>query len=369
MYCIVNYFYFSHIFIILQWLSMQTTKNRAVWADLVRILAMYFVMIVHSTILPNKLSQQTSFISFILFALSVTCVPIFVMLSGAFLLPKYEQTFIYFKKRILRLIIPWVTWVLLFIIWNVVTGHRSVNSLQEAASAFRYFMTYFWFLPMIFFLYIITPPLRIFYHNARDRDIAFVVLLWFISISLLPYTHNSSAFPLSVDNGFVRQTIVFVGYYLLGGLIVRRSFSNTLFFPISLLFFGIVWTVYCTIHATVHNDFSVVRSFYDFASPGVVSSSFGLFLLFYSKRHYFQRAVSLQSARVIGFLGKTTLGIYIVHYLFVDYARSVFQHPLFDGSVNIWEIFLTANFLFSVSVISIFILMKIPIVRRLGLVA
>ena len=89
-------------------------KKRLVWADILRIFAIYLVVFVHSTSL-----QATSFLSvlqlIILFAIAKTCVPLFFMLSGALLLPKVEPTSYFLKKRFLRIFVPYIFWTIIFI--------------------------------------------------------------------------------------------------------------------------------------------------------------------------------------------------------------------------------------------------------------
>lgn len=70
---------------------MAETK-RVLWADLVRIVAIYLVLVVHSSSLPQVNLKYLN-IGFVTLAVAMTCVPLFVMVSGALLLPKKETYF------------------------------------------------------------------------------------------------------------------------------------------------------------------------------------------------------------------------------------------------------------------------------------
>ena len=57
---------------------------------------------------------------------------------------------------------------------------------------------------------------------VREREVRLLVagcVVWFGSVSLLPFLRDSLAFPLSVDTGLVRQIVSYSGYLLLGNLL------------------------------------------------------------------------------------------------------------------------------------------------------
>ena len=88
-------------------------------------------------------------------------VPIFIMLSGATLL-KYRERYdtkTFFKKRFVKVLIPWIIWSLvLYIIRN-----KNLNLIQFIKD-FSYcrIESIYWFFPLILFLYCLIPVLSIF---------------------------------------------------------------------------------------------------------------------------------------------------------------------------------------------------------------
>lgn len=127
---------------------------RIYYLDILRILAIFLVVVVHTSVLPSTLSI-TTFPSFLLFSLAKTCVPLFLMVSGALLLGKQESYQSFFSKRAMRILIPWIIWCLVFF-W-IEGGEQGM---------FGVLLTRFWFLPLIAGLYLLTPFLRLALQHA-----------------------------------------------------------------------------------------------------------------------------------------------------------------------------------------------------------
>ncbi len=95
-------------------------NNRNVALDLVRVIACLLVMVQHSSEFyyigdQGALVLDSSVYSIRwLNSLSRTCIPLFVMLSGYFLLPMKGGTGAFFKKRFSRIIGPFLFWCVVF---------------------------------------------------------------------------------------------------------------------------------------------------------------------------------------------------------------------------------------------------------------
>jgi len=142
---------------------MEVIKKRFIWADVLRILAIYLVIVVHSFPSANFSRDLTTSWPFIIsFTIAKTCVPLFVMLSGALLLGKTETYKLFFKKRIGKVLIPWVIWTLIYMFWNYNVNHYAASTIPQWKYFFELtFLSQLWFLPLIFSLYLMTPLLRL----------------------------------------------------------------------------------------------------------------------------------------------------------------------------------------------------------------
>src|SRR5437868_2983261 len=98
-------------------------QKRLLWADLVRIMAIYLVLVVHSSFLSRNIDSLSSL------AIAKICIPLYVMVSGALLLGKKETYQSFFKKRFSRLLYPWVTWTLIYLVITI-AYHQIYHPLQ-----------------------------------------------------------------------------------------------------------------------------------------------------------------------------------------------------------------------------------------------
>lgn len=168
---------------------MNSSKNE-LWADLIRVFAIFGVVSLHT------LGTYPSWFSTYAFKIFETSVPLFVMLSGALLLGKTESYTSFFKKRSVKVLIPWIVWTIIYMVFfyflkdkYILSNYFSsegININNWGKFFFIQFFTGLWFLPLIFGIYLITPPLRIFIKSARRIDFIYILSLWFIFISLFP---------------------------------------------------------------------------------------------------------------------------------------------------------------------------------------
>lgn len=122
----------------MQNVTNPTVKTHVVWLDVVRLIAMFTVVCCHCTDPFNFYPGDSPIIGDIKFwgaaygAFLRPCVPLFVMITGALLLPVREETSIFYKKRILRVFWPFLIWsviynlgnyILLYTITKIIKGH------------------------------------------------------------------------------------------------------------------------------------------------------------------------------------------------------------------------------------------------------
>ena len=104
--------------------------NRIVWADFLRLIAILMVICIHCAdpfnVSPEARSNpEYNFWGSIYGAFLRPCVPLFVMLTGMLLLPVREETGPFYKKRMMRVLVPFVVWSFLYTIFPWLTGAPS----------------------------------------------------------------------------------------------------------------------------------------------------------------------------------------------------------------------------------------------------
>ena len=86
------------------------------WADLIRVVATFLVVTVHVsgqiTNVWGKVPESHWFIADIYGGIARICVPLFFMISGYLLLPRTESLGTFYRKRMPKVVIPFIAWVM-----------------------------------------------------------------------------------------------------------------------------------------------------------------------------------------------------------------------------------------------------------------
>jgi len=327
-------------------LSMKASKAESpsfFWADLIRVVAICLVVLVHSFSLTfsEKWDHQ---LSLFFFVLAKNCVPLFVMLSGALLLTKLDNFNHYWVKRIKRVVLPWLGWTLLFTLLLspvlVTQPGAFLSELRANASSF------FPYIPLIICLYALIPALKIFTQYAPSTYRWYVVGLWFVGISLLPYLRNSLAFPLSVDNGLVRQTVEYSGYLTLGFIWIRVQLR------LSALWIAMLFLIVSSMTFMLSSiSADTARIYTAYISPGTVVSSSLLF--WWLKQLDCGSGIFAKSVKT---LSQASFGVFLIHSFLLQQLRTT-SFFINDGSllanVQLFGVTLILSFVISMVVSSI----------------
>ncbi|MBP6882733.1 MAG: acyltransferase family protein [Candidatus Levybacteria bacterium] len=281
--------------------------GRIMWIDLVRIFAIFLVVLLHNSRLPSEITLLT-LPSFIVLAVAKTSVPLFVMVSGALLLGKVESYRVFFKKRASRILLPWLLWSCIFFF------------VEKSSSLFTVVMTRFWFMPLIAGIYFLTPALRLFVARSKIQDIFYVVLLWLGGIILLPYLYPSVTFSVGFSGSVVTQVLQFSGYFLLGLLLIKvKKIEHAQFLSSALILVGIVGAIITTILLKPCPPEQL--RFFDYVSPFIVALSAGVFM-------WFKIRFSGVSSPTVVKIADASFGIIFVHELFNLFFWQNPQNPL-----------------------------------------
>ena len=111
-------------------MELQKNPQHIVWLDVVRFVAMFTVVCCHCTdpfnfypgTAPNI--DEIKLWGAIYGALLRPCVPLFVMITGALLLPVRGEVSVFYKKRIPRVLWPFLIWS---VIYNLFPWHQARN--------------------------------------------------------------------------------------------------------------------------------------------------------------------------------------------------------------------------------------------------
>lgn len=143
---------------------------REIWIDYLRVISAIAVIIIHVTA-GFLYESNYAFISWWigLFAAGTMrfCVPIFVMVSGALLLSKRYSLKDHLKKRIQKVLSPFIFWSIIYILIDLILPVLKGEPIS-LMSSLKYFISglffgvrgHLWYIYMILGLYLLIPYLQ-----------------------------------------------------------------------------------------------------------------------------------------------------------------------------------------------------------------
>lgn len=338
---------------------------RFIWADGIRVIAIFLVIYIHQLYLFPPLTFSTLPL-WTLQLYSQIGVPLFVLLSGALLLPKEETLGVFFSKRVHSVLLPWVFWVSMYSLLGVtVYGMQFASIGSFLHYEYVLFFSRFWFLPMMFGLYLLTPILRIFVRHASDKVLIYAIGLWFLSIVSAPFAPLLYGQQIVSDTTLHYIILQYVGLYLLGYVLIHKTILQVSIRTwIMILFLSMFATYTATFFDSLSDYPSINRTFSRIFSPtflpGVIAAYMILYLRLRSAGH-----ISKGMKWFLTEASKSAFGIYLVHELVQECMTLSLPsiNNLFSLVSPILGAPLRAMVVFIVSFCIILFLRRIPLLR------
>ncbi|HEJ7817232.1 TPA: acyltransferase family protein [Serratia marcescens] len=285
------------------------------------------------------------------------CVPVFIMITGALLIRDEPSKPV---KKIVRVVVCILFWSAFY---SAVDGEKFNGVINWFLSVIETPKKYhLWYLYVCIGFYISIPLLRKFYMHSEKNSVYSIVILWVI-ISSTPVIEKTTGFKITelITKYQLNFLSLLLGYLVLGRLIYEkceRSLTNKMlilsFF--SYAFFSVITAIATNIWSNINHRPDAL--FYSNLSPFVIAASaaFFSFLLLINKStpwiHKFTK-----------FTSKLTLGIYCIHIFFLEiFIKFFFENPT-QLNLSAAETVLIAILIFSVSMISVWVLNKIKPLR------
>lgn len=281
------------------------------------------------------------------------CVPLFVMLTGALCLPVRQPMEQFWKRRITRVLWPFLIWAVLYNLFPWFTGLLGLDKsvvyqffvwagsdsqdlgvcLERVALipiTFDYLASHMWYIYMLIGLYLYLPIFSSWVERATAKQKRIVLALWLLS-TFLPYVREFVA-PYAFGEctwnsfGLFYYFAGFNGYLLLGHYLVHevriealRRLSTVFLCGVA---FGCGWAItylgYTYITSLPEATPEQYELFWTYNSINVVLMSASLFAAILSLRPARPLHPALAALTLSGF------GIYMIHYLFIGPTYSLF---------------------------------------------
>lgn len=315
---------------------MKNEDNRAISFDITRITACVFVIIVHffwnTNYYLSNIDSSIMYISTLVRTICITCVPLFMLLSGALLHRKNVKIEIvdlgYFYLRLVHIVLTYFLCTGCIFIYRMGINKEVLGWKDYFGNILRYDQ-YSWYVGMYICFYLLVPFLNILW-NVLDKNssrtlVAVLIILTalpsflniydFSSVDsfICPWLHYES-FTVIVPNSFV--SIYPITYYYLGAYIDRYvdikkldRFKVFFLLTLSILFctFFNIWKSY-----TIPFQWGIWQ---DFGGWQNVLNSVLIFVF----TNLFDYSFFIKVKDVITFISKLTFGAYLISWIPDDY--------------------------------------------------
>lgn len=332
-------------------MNISNQKNQhIVWLDVVRFIAMFTVVCCHCTdpfnFYPGTAPNigEIKLWGAIYGSVLRPCVPLFVMITGALLLPVRGDASTFYKKRIPRVFYPFLIWSVLYNLFPWITGLLGLNPqiildffpyagedvMQQSFSVsleyilmipfnFSILAVHMWYIYLLIGLYLYLPVFSAWVEKASERAKLMFLLAWGVTL-LLPYYYQFVSNYLwgtcSWNSfGMLYAFAGFNGYLLLGHYLknLEWSLKKTLTIGIPMFAVGYAVTFLGFRHITALPEYTdeMLELFFTYCSLNVVMMTIPVFML--------AKKVKVNSERMKKALANLTVcgfGIYMIHYFF-----------------------------------------------------
>ncbi|MBR5331968.1 MAG: acyltransferase [Muribaculaceae bacterium] len=191
-------------------------KQRILGLDLLRVVAMIFVIIDHTIVCGLGADDET--MMHIIVGDSV----LFFMISGAVLLPVEGSGVAFLKKRFKRIFPPFFIWSVVYLLlsyyfegWTLGTLWKEFYSLPLKPS-----FGAAWFMYALMGFYLMAPIISVWLNNTSRRWVEYVLVLWALSTTI-PYACYFVEFPQNIHDTVLSPFVGYLGYMLLGYYLYR----------------------------------------------------------------------------------------------------------------------------------------------------
>lgn len=326
-------------------------KKREYAFDILRVIAMIMVITIHVANVYSRsfgiISNHSFAISLIFNTVSRVSVPIFLMISGALLLDRKFNKEKYLK-RLGKFLLLIIVWDIIYLVWEYlylgVTYHKLYKLLFEPYRA------HLWFLYTIFMLYAIQPILRMILQKTNNIAKIILLIIWLVFSTISMVNSDIAEYFTSFS---------YIGFFVIGKYLYDFIKSHDLRkYNIPLI---IVIILCDTVSIILNYSLSVkyhmfYNLFFAYRTPLIMIASFAFYILIIS--NYKKDRIN----KIISTLSDLSLGVYLIHGIFLDVTVKSFMYPainpLFGIPLFVIQIFIA-------SIIAVFIIKKIKFLNKI----
>lgn len=326
-------------------LSSRVSASRIVFLDYLRVFACFIVIVIHACeffyIDGNgnfSINAGDEFwVSYVDGALR-SAVPLFVMTSSYLLLPLSMSPGEFYKRRFVRVLIPFIVWALLYatlpFVWGGFSGEEVLSNLQRLSYNFTNNAGHLWYVYMFIGVYLFMPILSPWLQSTSRKFELAVLAIWFFTTFyhyiklLVPDILGEASWnefsTIWYFSGYIGYVVLahYIREYIHWSNIKLRIIGGALF-----LVGYFVTTEVFNYFMGVSDDINLIETSWRYCTPNVAFMAAGLFLIFKS----FNTGNGWFYA-LIQDISKLSYAIYLMHIFFLgllyNYLHQYFSTPL-----------------------------------------
>ena len=332
-----------------------TTKQRIIYLDFLKVIAIFLMVANHCV--DNVTPAERALPWYNLWgsvynSFTRPAIPLFMMVTGILLLPTKMDMGSFYKKRLSRVLIPFLVWSVLYNLFPWFTGllncdpetihvfFKWADTSQAFGDALRNilmipfnfsaFAVQMWYVYLLIGIYLYIPVFSAWVEKSDKRSQRIFLAIWAVSL-FVPYLRNyltENLFGECSWNefGLFYYFAGFSGYMLLGYHLVKYplQMSKVSKYALAAIAFAIGYAVtligFKNATAVEGQSEAMVELFFTFCSPNVALMTFAIFLIGKDLRFENKRA-----NRFISQFSICTFGIWMCHYFFVGPVFLLFK--------------------------------------------
>ncbi|HOZ88108.1 MAG TPA: acyltransferase family protein [Bacteroidia bacterium] len=271
------------------------------YLDILRFSACFAVILLHySGSYTYRIEIPTFNTGVQYFTITRWCVPVFLMVSGALLLGRNEDMLLFYKKRLLRILPPFLFWSAVYLGFKFYLHQIDLNAVPQMllAGGAEFHL---WYVYMILGIILFLPFLTPWTEKKNKTSILLFVLIWiYWLIFFNEYSKAAIGLDLTYFGGYLGYLVL--GYYL--HILPVKKYHWLI--GILLLGVGLTYSYYTSIQLSYElKTFSEYNQRY--LSWNVLLTSAGVFLV--AK----QLVLPSRLMAVVKEVAKYSFSIYLAH--------------------------------------------------------
>lgn len=344
-----------------------TSNQRILYIDILKAFACFAVVIMHVSNVGTFASDyyvHTACISMIDW-----CVPVFMMSTGILIMGRDDReiSYKYILSKVLHTALIILFWGMIYNVITLVLIDRPFNfstllqALKMVLTADTSYCYQFWYLYVLIGMYLMIPLLNKYVKNSNGIDMRILICIYVVFSFVLPTILifvNKEVDSVHVwKSAFVNFSgfcvYMLIGYYLHKNKLGR----STVFILIGLFVIQLMLVIFLIVKKS---DYFPLFVSYNTTYGCTISI---LSVLFAKK---IEKSIASKKIlnKIIQFISKYSLGIYIYHVIFIQLCRKIFG--IDTSFAPLWiSGMLVSLLVFGLSLTASWVTKKIPILKRL----